>query len=336
VRLQVVRHLSDWFKLHSRTLPWRSNPDPYWVWLSEVMLQQTQMVTVLPYFDRFISKFPTITDLADAPIDEVLKLWAGLGYYSRARNLHKGAKVIAERIRAGSGFPRSREEWLEVPGVGQYTAGAVTSIALNLREPIVDGNVERVLSRVNAWTKRDPKKIQIWDEARLLVNVPDAEPRILNQAMMELGALICRPKTPLCLECPLKKECKGKGSPELYPEAKAKIKWKVVSESRFIFIRKVADQNEIYLEQNQDGSWREGLWDFPVALSDKDISSGTLKLDFSVKYVVTNHKVKRRHQVILVKQAQGQGSWFKVEDLPALPAPVTRAIGMLKKLDFMK
>lgn len=331
----MVRHLSDWFKRHSRTLPWRSKPDPYWVWLSEVMLQQTQMVTVLPYFDRFITRFPEITDLADAPIDDVLKLWAGLGYYSRARNLHRGAKVIAGQIRAGSGFPKTRDKWLEVPGVGAYTAGAVTSIALNLREPIVDGNVERVLSRLNAWTKRDPKKLQIWEEAKRLVNVPEAEPRVFNQAMMELGALICRPKNPLCADCPVKKECKGRAAPELYPEAKAKTKWKVVTENCFVFIRKIAGNPEIYLEQNQDGSWRAGLWDFPIALSDKEIPAGTIKKEFLVKYVVTNHKVQRSHRVILVKKAGGPGTWFKLDDLPGLPAPVTRAIVMMKKLDVI-
>jgi A/G-specific adenine glycosylase len=304
------------------------------VWLSEIMLQQTQVATVLPYFDRFLKRFPQITDLADAPLDEVLKLWAGLGYYSRARNLHKGAIVIAEEIRKRGGYPKDREAWLRIPGVGEYTAGAITSIALNQREAIVDGNVERVLSRLNAWTKRDPKKIQVWEEAKALVSEKSAEPRILNQALMELGALVCRPKNPDCENCPLNLECKGKKNPEKFPEPKAKVKWKAVEEEKWILIRGHDTKPEIYLVQNEEGSWRKGLWDFPTSIEGKKIPHAVLKTEFQLKYVVTNHKVQRNHRVFWVKKLENNGKWFRADDLPGLPAPVAKAVGTLKKLSL--
>jgi A/G-specific adenine glycosylase len=344
VRKELVKDLSRWFKKNARTLPWRSDPEPYAVWLSEIMLQQTQVATVIPYFDRFLKKFPEITHLADAPIDEVLKLWAGLGYYSRARNLHKGAQAIATRIRSSQGFPNTREEWLAIPGVGEYTAGAVSSIALNQREAIVDGNVERVLSRLNAWTKRDPKKIQVWEEARALVAEKSAEPRVLNQALMELGALVCRPKNPKCDECPLSDYCKGKKHPERYPEPKAKVNWKKLHEDKWVIVRGSGLGLELYLEQNAVGSWRDGLWDFPGAIKGQVLPKAELRTEFQTKYVVTNHKITRMHRVFSVpaelrlkmnsSMSSGPaatGKWFLIHDLPGLPAPVTKAIAHLKK-----
>ena len=305
------------------------------------MLQQTQVTTVLPYFDRFQKKFSTVTDLANAPIDEVYKLWAGLGYYSRASNLHKGAQAIAARIAKGEGFPNSRSEWLEIPGVGEYTAGAVSSIALNQREAIVDGNVERVLSRVNAWTKRDPKKVQVWTEARSLVEMKEAKPRILNQAMMELGALICRPKNPKCDECPVAAECRGKKSPELYPEPKAKTNWKKVSEERFVLLRGAGKKLELYLEKNPEGAWRENLWDFPAHVTGKVETKATLKGEFHMKHVVTNHKISRVHHVFAlgkipnIEKKPESGEWFTLDALPAIPSPVTKAIAQLKKSGYI-
>jgi A/G-specific adenine glycosylase len=342
MRAKLIENLSLWFQKNARTLPWRSQPHPYSVWLSEIMLQQTQVTTVLPYFDRFIKKFPAVTDLASAPLDDVYKLWAGLGYYSRARNLHKGAQAMAAKISRGEGFPNSREEWLEIPGVGEYTAGAVSSIAFNLREPIVDGNVERVLSRVNAWTKRDPKKVAVWAEARALVEMKEANPRILNQAMMELGALVCRPKSPKCAECPIAKQCKGKSAPELYPEPKAKTNWKKISEARFLLLRGYGPGLEIYLERNQEGAWRESLWDFPAELAGKIETKATLKGEFHMKHVVTHHKINRSHHVFAITKnsrgkgnsKEGPGEWFRLNALPAVPSPVTKAMSHLKKLGF--
>lgn len=326
--VKIVKNLSQWFQANSRDLPWRKNPDPYSVWLSEIMLQQTQVTTVLPYFARFKKAFPKIENLAHAPLDEVLKLWAGLGYYSRARNLHQGAQAIAERLENGSGFPKNRAEWLAIPGVGEYTAGAVTSISLNQREAIVDGNVVRVLSRIYAIPKLDAKKTVIWDKARELVNVKNAEPRILNQALMELGALVCKPRNPNCDSCPVSKDCQGKGRPDLYPEPKAKTKWKHLKEEKWVFLKGEKSDFEVYLEKNLDTRWRQGLWDFPDAGS-VPISKAALQSELLVKYTVTNHKIERKHSVFVLSprsREKGRGQWFKFSDLPALPSPVSKAL----------
>lgn len=200
--------LLDWFDLHQRDLPWRRTRDPYAIWLSEVMLQQTQVSTVIPYWERFLARFPTVSALAAAPLDEVLSLWSGLGYYSRARNLHRAANEVVARH--GGALPASHSELLALPGFGRYTAGAVASIAFGLPEPIVDGNVARVLSRVRAIEgapgDRERDKA-LWAEAGRWVE--GKRPGDLNQALMELGATVCRPEAPLCLLCPLRPGCRA-------------------------------------------------------------------------------------------------------------------------------
>ena len=330
----INRNLSLWFQKNARVLPWRSQPEPYFVWLSEIMLQQTQVATVIPYFDKFTKKFPTVGDLAQASLDEVYALWAGLGYYSRARNLHRGAMVLSQRIQDGKGFPSSRSEWLEIPGVGEYTAGAVCSIALNQAEPIVDGNVVRVLSRVLMISKIDAQKTEIWKWAKLLVQQKGVKPRILNQALMELGATVCKPKNPRCEECPIRSECDGKKFPEKYPPPKPKKEWKQVQEEKWVLLRERAGKKEIYLEQNGEEKngkkWRQGLWDFPNA--------GTLTLEktkvvseFKTRYVVTNHKITRIHTWMWVSPKQKShpshsGKWFDLDQTPALPSPVAKVI----------
>jgi A/G-specific adenine glycosylase len=329
VSVKIVKKMSLWFERNARLLPWRENPDPYRVWLSEVMLQQTRVTTVIPYFERFLAEFPEITDLAEAPIDRVLTLWAGLGYYSRARNLHRGAKGLAERIRRGAGFPETREEWLEIPGVGEYTAGAVLSIAFQKREPIVDGNVVRVLSRIHAVSKIDSKKSEIWAISRALIEEKSARPRILNQALMELGALICTPKNPDCNHCPVAKECKGRKDPESFPPKKSKKEWKIISETRFVILRSGRGGDEVLLRQNPDGGWRSGLWDFP-AKPEGSIQSQKWVSEFQMNYVVTNHRVARTHRVFRIPEKSSirdlELRWFSIQDLPAVPAPVKKAI----------
>jgi len=262
-----------------------------------------------------------------------------LGYYSRARNLHKGAQAMAQKIKEKSGFPKNREEWLQIPGVGEYTAGAICSIALNQPEPIVDGNVVRVLSRIYSIGKIDAKKTEIWIRARELVSVKGANPRDLNQSLMELGATICKPKNPQCLICPVRDECTGKLHPEKYPPPKVKVVWKSVVEKKWILITPAKDgQFQIYLEQNQKSadskkSWREGLWDFPESGSLKVGSAAKVRDEFTTKYVVTTHKIVRDHQVFEVKPSAlkaAKGTWFSTDDLPALPSPVTKVIRKLK------
>ena len=332
VKKQSVNHdlvsqkLNQWFTKNARQLPWREAPAPYFVWLSEVMLQQTQVAAVIPYFEKFVKQFPTVKDLATASIDEVYALWAGLGYYSRARNLHKGAQFLSQRMESGLGFPHSRNEWLEIPGVGEYTAGAVCSIALNQREAIVDGNVVRVLSRIYAIGNMDSQKSEIWEIARKIVEVKKVEPRSVNQALMELGALVCKPKNPKCHECPVAKNCLGKNRPDLYPQPKPKKIWKKVNEEKWVFV----DEKQFFLVQNHESRWRKGLWDFPNSNSIPVVKAKLLKEEVT-RSVVTNHKVMRKHLLFQLnpetaKKISKYGSWFSLEKLPGVPAPVKKFI----------
>ena len=199
--------LLAWYDVHRRDLPWRARPgeapDPYRVWLSEVMLQQTRVETVKPYFHRWLERFPTLHSLADAPLDDVLKAWEGLGYYSRARNFHRAVREVAE-LHAGR-VPDEPAAFRALPGVGRYTAGAVMSIAFGREEALVDGNVRRVFAR---WTDDPaPADPALWSLAQTLA--PGARPGDVNQAVMELGATVCVPRNPLCGECPVREHCRA-------------------------------------------------------------------------------------------------------------------------------
>jgi len=205
----VQQRLAAWFKAGHRKLPWRATRDPYAIWVSEVMLQQTQVATAAPYFQRFMARFPTVQALADAPVGHVLKAWEGLGYYSRARDLHRGAGIIAGRY--GGELPRSAQGLRKLPGIGRYTAGAIASIAFGRPEPAVDGNVRRVLCRVFAIDKDPSRKAtqdQLWALAGRLV--PRKNPGLFNQAVMELGATVCLPRRPRCTICPLETHCRAR------------------------------------------------------------------------------------------------------------------------------
>ncbi len=211
--------LLDWYRAHARALPWRGSPDPWGVWVSEVMLQQTRVETVIPYYSRFMERFATPRALADAAEPEVLSRWAGLGYYRRARMLHAGAKAVVERH--GGEVPADLDALRALPGVGAYTAGAVASIAHGLRAPLVDGNVERVLTRWIAM-EGDPRKGEnhkrLWALAARMADHPD--PGAVNQSLMELGATVCAPRSPRCLVCPVRAWCEAhaRGEAERYPE----------------------------------------------------------------------------------------------------------------------
>jgi A/G-specific adenine glycosylase len=208
--------LLAWFDRNRRALPWRRTSDPYSVWLSEVMLQQTRVEVVLPYYTRFLDRFPTVEALAAAPVDEVLALWSGLGYYRRARQLHRAAGEVAAR----GGFPRTVEGLLELPGIGAYTAAAVASIAFGVATPVLDGNVERVVARLLALggdlRTAAARRLLLAAAAALLE--PD-RPGDSNQALMELGATLCSPRAPKCLLCPLLAGCRAgrAGNAEAYP-----------------------------------------------------------------------------------------------------------------------
>ena len=200
--------LLAWFRAHQRDLPWRRSRDPYRIWVAEVMLQQTRIAAVMPYYQRFLERFPTVQSLARAPEPEVLKLWSGLGYYSRARNLHRAAKIIVAQHK--SKFPRTLDPALELPGIGTYTAAAVLSIAYDVPLAVLDGNVARVLARIKAirGELRAPKTWRALTAAAHNFLATQA-PGDWNQSLMELGEVICTPQSPRCAECPVVRRCRA-------------------------------------------------------------------------------------------------------------------------------
>ncbi len=254
--------LLAWFDDHQRPMPWRETRDPYHIWISEVMLQQTQVATVIPYFERFTARFPTVGDLAAAPLDDVLKHWEGLGYYSRARNLQKAAQQIVTEH--GSVFPDDYAAIRALPGVGDYTAGAVASIAFNLPEPAVDGNVFRVLARLFliADDIAQPRSRRRFEAvARELI--PPGEAWRFNQALMELGATVCTAANPRCGECPVAAWCQARAT-ERVRELPVKSKKTVVKEVEFL-VGVVRDAEGRYLITRRPAKGLlGGLWEFPT------------------------------------------------------------------------
>jgi A/G-specific adenine glycosylase len=205
----ITGKLLAWYRRHRRILPWREYPDPYGIWISEIMLQQTQVETVIPYYHHFLERFPTVAALAAAPLEEILKAWENLGYYARACNLHQAAKCICEKFKGK--IPDTWETIITLPGIGAYTAGAILSIAFGKPIPAVDGNVRRVLSRLFAIEapigQTDTQKAI---QALAAALVPKKSPGLFNQALMDLGAIICTPKTPACADCPLRDLCRAR------------------------------------------------------------------------------------------------------------------------------
>jgi A/G-specific adenine glycosylase len=301
VARELVTELGSWFGRGQRVLPWRSRPEPYRVWISEIMLQQTQVVTVIPFFEKFVERFPSVEDLASASGDEVMKYWAGLGYYSRARNLHRAAKQVVEAGR----FPRSRDEWLELSGVGPYTAGAIASISNNQVEPIVDGNVERVISRIRRLSDFGPSKKALWGWSEAFVRLADrygVPSSVFNQAMMELGATICTPKKPDCRRCPVRKHCRARIREDqaAFPPKKKRKEWKKVDE-RVVCLR--SPEGQVLLRLRGEGEWRAGLWDLPESIP--GTSSAWQKVGESqTRHIVTNHKVSRTTEVYRPAQSR--------------------------------
>ena len=327
--------LSAWFDRKKRILPWRDEPTLYRVWISEIMLQQTQVVTVVPYFERFLARFPSVEILAAAPMEDVLAQWAGLGYYSRARNLHKAAqKIVAEGgfSQDGSGRLATREGWLEIPGVGDYTAGAILSIALDQPEAILDGNVERVLSRVRRVGRARGDalyKARLWRLSRAFVTRAHARglhPRVINQALMELGATTCTPRKPLCDLCPLKGLCRAqaRGEQEIYPPRKKRKEWLEVREELHCV---VDPRGRVLLRQRREGEWRAGLWDLPSEAPGGAECLGSVES----RHVVTRHKITRVTQVwrsvALTAAEAGEGGTRWV----SLAAPEVAVGSALKK-----
>lgn len=255
------RRLLDWYALHRRRLPWRKTSDPYAIWVSEVMLQQTQVATAIPYYHRFMQRFPTTHRLARADVEEVLKLWEGLGYYSRARNLHRAAGQVVSRF--GGRIPDDPAAFRSLPGVGDYIAAAVLSIAFGRVLPVVDGNVKRVLARL---LEMDTPVNH--SGAHKVFRVPAGalispeQPADFNQAIMELGALVCRPKQPLCRSCPLADLCMAyrHGTTAQYPKREARR----TVPRRHVVIAIILKKGKMLVAQRELDGFLGGLWEFPA------------------------------------------------------------------------
>ena len=257
----LSRSLLQWYQSAGRDLPWRKTRDPYKIWISEIMLQQTQVKTVLPYFDRWLTLFPTLQILATAPLQSVLKAWEGLGYYARARNIHKAAIMI---IDAFSGqFPDTLETVMSLPGIGRTTAGGILSSAFNLPLPILDGNVKRVLSRlINLTVPPDRNLATLWQISEALV--PFHQARDFNQAFMDLGAIVCIPKVPNCVVCPWDRFCKsynlGVQNQRPMTEPKAPIPHKIIGVA---VIWNTDQNNTILIDRRKPEGLLGGMWEFP-------------------------------------------------------------------------
>ena len=277
---RLSSRLLNWYRHHGRSLPWRGHSDPYAVWVSEIMLQQTRVEAVIPYFEKWMRLFPTIEDLAKASEQEVLNAWEGLGYYSRARNLHKAARVVVEQYNGE--LPRDLKELRRLPGIGRYTVGAIASIAFGMNEPTLDGNLRRVFARL--FDVSEPadspagEKI-LWNLAR--EHLPKGEAGDYNQALMDLGATICLPKNPRCLLCPLMEMCesRAKGTQEQRPVLKPKKETPQYVHAAGVIVRRIGraasshrpqrgkggnpPREEVLLAKRPSKGLLGGMWEFP-------------------------------------------------------------------------
>ncbi|MCL2547405.1 MAG: A/G-specific adenine glycosylase [Oscillospiraceae bacterium] len=262
----IARILADWYAQAARPLPFREQRDPYAIWVSEIMAQQTRIAALLPYYARFMAAFPTVQHLAAASVDDVLALWAGLGYYSRARLLHKAANIITTQ-----GMPADYAGWRALPGIGDYTAAAIASIAFEQPIAAVDGNVLRVFARLTAYENdilapQSKKDATIWTTA---LHQAGVAPSVITQALMELGALICTPKSPNCQDCPLRQHCQAfkQGNQNILPVRLAKTTKTEIQRPVFVII----DQERRVLFRKRTEKLLHGLYEFPDSTLDLPI-----------------------------------------------------------------
>jgi A/G-specific adenine glycosylase len=297
--MRLGEELLAWFYRNRRDLPWRRTGDPYKIWLSEVMLQQTRVEAALPYYNRFLDRFPTVEDLAGAELEEVLALWSGLGYYRRARQLHAAARKIAV---AGE-FPATLAGLLALPGIGAYTAAAVASIAFGVAAPVMDGNVERVLSRCLGLAE-DPKTGAV--RKKLLATAESLldprRPGDSNQALMELGATLCSPRRPKCLLCPLRRGCRaaGEGDPERYPAVRAK---RATERLRLLVAVVETGDGVLLFRRPDDSTLLAGTWELPWAALERDglpvggSPEGALGVRYGGRWTLALRAARVRHGI---------------------------------------
>lgn len=330
-----------WQAQHGRQgLPWQNTQDPYRVWLSEIMLQQTQVVTVLDYYPRFLERFSDVASLAAAPLDDVLALWSGLGYYSRARNLHRCAQAVVQNF--GGSFPATAEQLQTLPGIGRSTAAAIAAFCFGQRVAILDANVKRVLTRVLGFDQdlaQAANERALWDLATDLLPTTQLAQHMPRhtQAMMDLGATVCTTRKPICLHCPLAKLCKAQqqGRPEKYPVKTRKLKRS--SESWWLLFAQRADGSTFLVQRPTPGVWA-GLYSLPMHDSREALIASLTKAQHAAcedqpafKHVLT-HKDMHLHVVRLAwdttKSPQEAGQWVAPAALPTvgLPAPIRKLL----------
>lgn len=333
--------LLAWYDREKRDLPWRRSKDPYGIWISEIMLQQTRVETVLPYYARFLSNFPTVESLAAAETDTLLNLWAGLGYYSRARNLQAAAQEMVARF--GGQVPTALEDLRSLKGIGAYTSAAIASIAFDQPYAAIDGNLERVLSRVLA-TRRNPKlegREEILEAGQALVE--QGRPGDVNQALMDLSSRVCLPKDPQCLVCPIQDHCEARklGIQKELPTRKEKTKpvelqaeaWAILHEEALLLARRPA------------GTWLQGMWDIPWWIDGRDIPPHAPKESAQFarcaeKRTITKHKIQflvsgfeceARPDPVAMGLPGSEFRWVPLADFHGvnLPRPSERALEKL-------
>jgi A/G-specific adenine glycosylase len=337
------KRLFRWYQCHRRDLPWRRPPNgesdtplnPYHVLVSEMMLQQTQVATVIPYFTRFIARFPTFSDLASADLQEVLKLWQGLGYYSRAKNLRRAAQMVIEEF--GAAMPSDVPSLLKLPGVGRYSAGAIASIAFERRAPILDGNVARVLCRLDA-IRSDPRErvtqAKLWQRAEEIL--PKRKIGDFNSALMELGATVCTPRNPHCLTCPVRDHCEAFAArlQDKIPPPRKRAESPLVKRWTFCIRR----GDKYLLEQRPaTGRWA-GMWQFLTReATDAPVTAKTIRSLFSISSAKPEHLGNEQHTlthrryhfaVFFSETKDGESpalsnpyAWVKLDQLHRYPLP---------------
>jgi A/G-specific adenine glycosylase len=302
--------LLRWYRRHRRDLPWRETRDPYAILISEFMLQQTQVATVIPYYNEWLRCFPDFASLARASENDVLRAWQGLGYYARARNLHATARVVADRYRGH--FPQSIEQMQQLPGIGKYTAHAVASFALNQSVPIVEANTARVLTRLLDFRESIDSvagRKMLWHYAAMLL--PKSDARIYNSALIDLGALVCIPREPKCGVCPVKKFCRAK-NPETLPVRKSRPRTMRLVEEHALVVRR----GKILLEQSSR-RWR-GMWILPRLRTKAPNRPPTYKSIFPF----TNHRIALKVYAERSRKIDKHSQrWIRIDSLDSIPMP---------------
>ncbi len=347
-RSRVRKRLLDWFAVNARQLPWRDNPAPYRVWVSEIMLQQTQVATVIPYFERFLAAFPTVHDLAESDEQTLLSHWEGLGYYRRARSLHAAARMVV--VKHHGIFPDSFADVIALPGVGRYTAGAILSISQDIRLPILEGNTRRVFSRwaaVRGSTGETQTTDLLWQIAEAML--PRRGAGTFNQAAMELGRLVCTPSAPRCDDCPVRACCRARrdGLQDQIPGKVSRIRYEDRTEFALVIPERLrgpkgsrGQQRYLVRALPEGGRWG-GLWDFPRTTNHSfdNIADAASELEKSlgvaiatgiqvetIKHAVTKFRISLHvYQASLARQLPPMQPWcyLTLDEMAELPMSVT-------------